>query len=179
MQRFGKQLEDLRRLLKIPGLSAAIVKDQQLIWAKGFGFSDYEHQVAATAETPYEIASLTVPLAATLLMQLVEQGKVSLDDPMSKYATSYTDDSVKVRHVLTHTSAGIPGERFQFNGNLFANLNAVMVKASAKPFRLLLAQNLLEKIGATGMAPGNDLDDDPKKMAEMLGEGKRADISWT
>src|SRR5947209_12364952 len=99
MKRFERQLEELRLRLKIPGMSAAIVKNQQLIWAKGFGFSDYENRVAATAETPYELASVTKPIAATLLMQLVEQGRVSLDDPMSKYSSNYTGDSIRVRHV--------------------------------------------------------------------------------
>ncbi|HKQ78183.1 MAG TPA: hypothetical protein VJ810_31075 [Blastocatellia bacterium] len=48
--RFEKQLEELREKLKIPGLSAAIVKDQKLLWAKGFGQADIENKIPATPE---------------------------------------------------------------------------------------------------------------------------------
>ena len=169
LTRFARQLEELRRLLKIPGMSAAIVKNQELIWAQGFGFSDYEHKVPATAATPYEIASISKTFGATLLMQLVEQGKVSLDDPMSKYSGEYKDDSIRVRHVLTHTSEGTPGNRYEYNGNLFDNLTDVVMKASGKRYRSLLSENILEKLATTGSSPGNDLADNQTKMAELLG----------
>jgi CubicO group peptidase (beta-lactamase class C family) len=171
ISRFERGLEELRNLLKIPGMSAAIIKDGRVLWANGFGFSDYENKVAATPETPYEIASLTKTFAATLLMQLVEQGKVSLDDPMSKYSDEYQDDRVKVRHVLTHTSeGGSPGESYQYNGNLFDNLTGVVMKASGKRYRLLLAENILAKIGMTATSPGNDYADNPAELAQLLGE---------
>jgi CubicO group peptidase (beta-lactamase class C family) len=170
MMRFAKELEQLRSLLKIPGMSAAILKDQQVIWAKGFGYSDYETRVAATPETPYEIASLTKTMAAILLMQLVEQGKVSLDDPMSKYSAEYKDDAIKVRHVLTMTSEGsAPGDQYSYNGNLFANLFDVIVKASGERFRKLLVKNILEKAGMNSTVPGNDVGDNPSEMAQLLG----------
>jgi len=172
INRLANELEELRQLLKIPGMSAAIVKDQRLIWAKGFGFSDYENKVPATPETPYEIASVSKTFGAILLMQLVEQGKVSLDDPMSKYSDAYKTDIVKIRHVLTHTSEGTPGDHYEYNGDLFANLFDPIVKASGQRYRLLLAENILRKIGTTGTAPGNDLNDptaDHAKMAELLG----------
>src|ERR1051326_36083 len=167
--RFEKQLEELRQRLRIPGMSAGIVEDQQLAWSNGFGFSDYQNKVAATGETPYEIASISKTFGATLLMQLIEDGKVSLDDPMAKYSADYTSDSVKVRHVLTHTSEGIPGEHYKYNGNLFDNLTDVVMKASGKRYRLLLSQNILEKLGTSGSSPGNDLDANPAKMSDMLG----------
>jgi CubicO group peptidase (beta-lactamase class C family) len=71
-----------------------------------------ENNLPATPQTPYRIASLTKTFASTLLMQLVEQGKLHLDDPMSNYAPHYKDDRVKVRHVLSHTSEGTPGTRY-------------------------------------------------------------------
>src|SRR5690242_9541935 len=77
--RFERQLEDLRQRLKIPGISAGIVRDGELTWSRGFGYSDPGMKAAAAPETPYEIASLSKPFGATLLMQLVEEGKVRLD----------------------------------------------------------------------------------------------------
>jgi CubicO group peptidase (beta-lactamase class C family) len=169
--RFERELEQLRTLLKIPGMSAGVVKDGRLIWARGFGYSDYENKVAATPETPYEIASLSKTFGATLLMQLVEQGKLSLDDPMSKFSDQYKGDLIKVRHVLTHTSEGaVPGETYKYNGNLFDNLTDVAIKASGKRYRLLLAENILDRLGTTGTSPGNDYADNPGGMAQLLGE---------
>src|SRR5262249_5365782 len=79
--RFEQQLDQLRTLLKIPRLSAAIVRDQQVAWDKGFGFADREKRVLATPETPYHIASLTKTFAATLILRLVEQGQLDPEEP--------------------------------------------------------------------------------------------------
>jgi len=106
LARFEKQADELRTLLKIPGLSAVIVKDQKVIWAKGFGFADFENRSPATPDTLYSIASLTKTFAGTLIMQLVEQGKLDLDGPVSHYSTDFKNDAVKVKHLLSHTSDG-------------------------------------------------------------------------
>ena len=78
-------LEDMRRELKIPGMSAALIKDQEFVWARGFGYADLENEVEATDDTAYYPASLTKTFASTILMQLVEQGKLDLDDPVSNH----------------------------------------------------------------------------------------------
>ena len=78
-------LESLRQELKIPAYSAAIVKDQKVIWAKGFGYADVENKIPASEHTAYHLASLTKTFASTILMQLVQDGKIKLDDPVSKY----------------------------------------------------------------------------------------------
>jgi CubicO group peptidase (beta-lactamase class C family) len=106
-------------------------------------------------------------------MQLVEQAKVGLDDPMSKYSEQYKDNLIKIRHVLTHTSEGAtPGDNYEYNGDLFGNLFDVVVKASGKRYRPFLVQDILERVGTTDGSPGNDLNDadsDHAKMAELLG----------
>ena len=71
--RFETQLESLRQELKIPAYSAAIVKDQKVIWAKGFGYADVENKIPATEHTAYHLASLTKTFASTILMQLVQE----------------------------------------------------------------------------------------------------------
>src|SRR5262245_30915666 len=57
LDRFEKQVDALRESLKIPGLSAVVVKDQKVLWAKGFGFADLENRVPAAPDTLYSIAS--------------------------------------------------------------------------------------------------------------------------
>jgi len=61
---FEQELEFLRQALKIPGMSAAIVQNQELVWTKGFGYADIENKVEATPDTPYLLASVTKPIAS-------------------------------------------------------------------------------------------------------------------
>src|SRR6185503_10783150 len=70
---FETQLESLRQELKIPAYSAAIVKNQKVIWAKGFGYADVENKIPATEHTAYHLASLTKTFASTILMRLVQE----------------------------------------------------------------------------------------------------------
>ena len=91
---------------KIPGLSVAVVRNGEIIHAKGYGVSNLELNVAATPETIYQSGSVGKQFTATLVMMLVEEGKLSLDDPISKYfdgAPAIWKD-IRVRHLLTHTS---------------------------------------------------------------------------
>jgi len=141
---FEKELEDLRQQLKIPGISAAIVKNQELVWAKGFGYADLENKVAAMPDTPYSLASVTKPIAAVLIMQLLEEGVIDLDAPISRYGVEVESEGVAtVRHLLTHTSEGVPGTAHNYNGNRYARLGGVMEGASGRTFARLLNERLL------------------------------------
>jgi CubicO group peptidase (beta-lactamase class C family) len=147
-------LENLRQELKIPAYSAAVVKDQKVLWAKGFGYADVENKIPATEHTPYHLASLTKTFASTILMQLVQEGKVKLDDPVSKYGIHLEGDGViKVRHLLSHTSEGNPGEQYRYNGNRFAELDKVVERAGGKSFAEQLIANNLEPLGMNETAP--------------------------
>jgi len=151
---FETQLESLRQELKIPAYSAAIVKNQKVIWAKGFGYADVENKIPATEHTAYHLASLTKTFASTILMQLVQEGKVNLDDPVSKYGVTLESNGViRVRHLFSHTSEGNPGERYSYNGNRFAELDKVVERASGKSFAQLLIANILDPLGMNETAP--------------------------
>src|SRR5437867_6339052 len=86
LRRFERVLDSLRQRVAIPGLSAAIVFDDSVIWSRGYGYADRDSQIAATPHTAYEVASLSKPFGAVLLLRLVHEGTVRLDDPMSKYS---------------------------------------------------------------------------------------------
>lgn len=147
-------LESLRQELKIPAYSAAIVKDQKVLWAKGFGYADVENKIPATEHTPYHLASLTKTFASTILMQLVQEGKIKLDDPVAKYGINLESEGViRVRHLLSHTSEGNPGEQYRYNGNRFAELDKVVQVATGKSFGELLIANILEPLGMNETAP--------------------------
>src|SRR5688572_12186380 len=107
-----------------------------------------------------------------LVMQLVEQGKLDLDEPMSHYATAFKDDSVKVRHIITHTSAGIPGERFRYSGNLYGHLTAVLEKKTGKKFSELVVETFFEPLGMTSSVPYHNVVVDADKWTATLGKDK-------
>jgi CubicO group peptidase (beta-lactamase class C family) len=152
--RFETLLESLRQELKIPAYSAAIVKDQKVIWAKGFGYADVENKIPATEHTAYHLASLTKTFASTILMRLVQDGTIKLDDPVSKYGITLESDGViRVRHLLSHTSEGNPGEQYRYNGNRFAELDKVVERATGKSFAELLIANILDPLGMNETAP--------------------------
>jgi serine beta-lactamase-like protein LACTB len=92
----------------IPGLSAAIVSERQLRWSGAFGMADLENFVPAKKETVYRLASVTKPITATAVLQLVEAGKVDLDAPIQRYVPAFPEKQwpVTVRHLLSH-QAGI------------------------------------------------------------------------
>jgi CubicO group peptidase (beta-lactamase class C family) len=91
---------------KIPGVSLAIVKDGQIVYAKGYGLANVEHNVAVKPETVFQSGSIGKQFTAAAVMLLVEEGKISLDDKINKYFVDAptTWSGITVRHLLTHTS---------------------------------------------------------------------------
>ena len=100
----------------LPGLSIAIVFDQEIVWAKGYGYSDLEKKIPATPATVYRIGSVTKLFTSTAILQLRDQGKLRLDDPVSMHLpwfrvrNPFPDaPEITIRQLLTHTS-GLPRE---------------------------------------------------------------------
>ena len=122
IEAFERQVDADRNALGIPGLSIAVIQDGEVLSARGFGFADIEHRIPATADTLYHLASVTKTFTAILVLRLVEQGKLDLDEPVSHYSSDFKDDAVRIKHLLSHTSAGVPGERFQYDGNRRSSL---------------------------------------------------------
>jgi D-alanyl-D-alanine carboxypeptidase len=91
---------------RIPGLSLAVVKNGQTVLAEGYGLANVELNVPAKPDTVFKIGSVSKQFIASGIMLLVQQGKVSLDDKISKYleGTPETWSAITVRHLLTHTS---------------------------------------------------------------------------
>jgi CubicO group peptidase (beta-lactamase class C family) len=151
---FGEELEEIRQMLRIPGMSAAIVKDDQMVWARGFGYADVADQILATPDTPFHLASLTKPFAAVVVMQLVEEGLIDLDDPIAEYGIDLESSGViRVRHLLSHTSEGEPGAEFIYNGWRYYFLDPIIQSVTGKSFREFLAERVLTPLEMDNTAP--------------------------
>ena len=154
LQGFEAQLDSLRVELTIPGMSAAIAKDGEIVWSMGFGHADAVEGRPATPTTPFHLASLTKPFAATIVMQLVEDGSVGLDDPVSEYGVDLEADGIiRVRHLLNHTSEGVPGSHYAYSGGRFAELDRVIQGATGRTFGELLVEEILQPLQLGHTAP--------------------------
>jgi len=92
--------------LHIPGLSLAIVQDGRITRAQGYGFANLEQKTPAHRQTVYEIGSNTKQFTAAAIMMLVEEEKVHLDDPLTKYFPEAPQAwrGITIQHLLSHTS---------------------------------------------------------------------------
>jgi CubicO group peptidase (beta-lactamase class C family) len=90
----------------IPGLSIAVIKNGETIKTAAYGQASIELHVPATTNTVFELASLTKPFVAAAIMLLVQDQKLALDDPISRYIdkTPIEWRSITIRHLLSHTS---------------------------------------------------------------------------
>jgi CubicO group peptidase (beta-lactamase class C family) len=90
----------------IPGLSLVVLRDGKIIKAKGYGHASLEFSVPARPETVYELASATKPFVATAVLLLVQDGKLALEDKVSKFVenTPPTWKDITIRYLLSHTS---------------------------------------------------------------------------
>jgi CubicO group peptidase (beta-lactamase class C family) len=94
---------------RIPGMSVAVLRGDSVLLARGYGLANLEHRVPATDSTVYAVGSLGKQFTAAAIVLLSQQGRLGLDDPITRYLPegSAVWSGVTIRHLLTHTS-GIP-----------------------------------------------------------------------
>ncbi|MFH1253839.1 MAG: serine hydrolase [bacterium] len=88
--------------------SVLVAKDGKILLCKGYGMANYEHDIPNTPQTKFRLASITKQFTAMAVMQLQEQGLLSVNDTLSKYIPDYpSGNKITIHHLLTHTS-GVP-----------------------------------------------------------------------
>jgi CubicO group peptidase (beta-lactamase class C family) len=109
-QRYDSELREFEafaaaemKAQQMPGLSVAVMKGD-FLWSKGFGWADVENRVPASAESSYRMASVTKPMTAVAVLELVEQGKIDLDAEVQKYVPDFPRKNypITVRQLLAH-----------------------------------------------------------------------------
>jgi CubicO group peptidase (beta-lactamase class C family) len=103
----------------VQGLSIALVDDQNLVWAQGFGHADVANRVPAGPDTVYRVGSISKLFTDTAVMQLAEQGRIDIDRPLQTYLREFSIKSrdpqaapITPRTLMTH-HAGLPADRLQ------------------------------------------------------------------
>lgn len=181
-ERFARRADLIRQSLDVPGMSLAVLHKQAVILARGFGLVDVASGTSATETTPYPIASITKTFAAAVIMKLVDEGKLDLDEPISKYdprsaqwcarlkpvseAPAKGDTSaaerITLRHLLSHTSQGTPGTSFEYSSVLFAHLTAIIDAVSPRSYVRSVDHDILDPLSMSDTALGAK---DPSKQA--------------
>jgi CubicO group peptidase (beta-lactamase class C family) len=159
---------DLAQLLKdgrVPGLSFALIRDGKIVETKALGVRDTSTGSPVDENTIFEAASLSKPVFAYAVLQLVDAGVLSLDTPLSKYLPGYVADdpraaTITVRHVLSQTS-GLqnwrsktsplktwfqPGERFSYSGEGFIWLQRAVEAVTGESFNAVMARLVFDPL---------------------------------
>ncbi len=132
-----------------PGAAVAVIRDNQVVLTRAYGMANIEGAVANSPATIFRLASITKPFTAIAVLQLMESGKLTLDDPLSKYISDYPSAAtVRISHLLHHT-AGIPdftpidevkkrplefepGTRLSYSNNGYLLLGHIIEKVSGQ-----------------------------------------------
>lgn len=181
--RFEGIVQRLMRDLKTPSLSAIILKDQQVVWEKAWGYADVENKIKATLDTPYGLASVTKALASVVFFRNVEKGLISLEDRASKYdAFAYRHkypnaDDIKLKHVMSHTTLDPVGTIWRYDGDRYDVLGKAIKRASGRSFREQFMNDIAGPLGMTRTAP-NPVDPELQdRFRSYLGsQGKKLNI---
>jgi CubicO group peptidase (beta-lactamase class C family) len=153
--RFSDYLESLRVQAGIPGLSAAVVGPKGIEWERAFGLQDIERLVPMRTDTPVHIDGLTEALSATLVLQCVEEQRLSLDDRIGRYRSEAPDPLLTLRQILTHTN-GSANPSYSYRPDRLAPLTAAIRACTGDSFRETLA-NLFDRLAMTDSVPGPDV----------------------
>jgi CubicO group peptidase (beta-lactamase class C family) len=180
----------------IPAISVAIVRNGKIIKLKSYGVANIELDVAATPDSAFQVASTTKPFTGVLLMRLVEHGKLSLDDPITKYISEAPEAwrQITVRHLATHSSglsdayptekvktadeaiqaaaklplAYTPGSRSAYGLTDFVMLARIMEKMSGQSFPVLLAEQIASPLGLTSTRFSNAVENGPVRISDLV-----------
>ena len=101
-------VRDVMAAQRVPGMAVAVIRRGEIVTSQGYGLANVEHNVPVTPQTIFQSGSLGKQFTATAIMLQVQDGTLSLTDPLAKFFTGPdTWRTITVRHLLTHTS-GIP-----------------------------------------------------------------------
>lgn len=151
----------------VPGLSIAVIRDGKIIWTDAFGVRNNETREPLTTDTPFEAASFSKAAFAYAVLNLCEQGKLSLDTPLWNYRPNYflpADDPrsklITTRMILSHTSGlhyrpddksvqihSTPGEKWFYSAMGYGYLQRIVEHITGQPVEGFMQTNLLKPFG--------------------------------
>jgi CubicO group peptidase (beta-lactamase class C family) len=161
LERFGDYVESLRLQTGIPGLAVAIVGNNAVLWQRAFGRQDIERSIAARTDTPFQLDGLTQVFTATMVLRCVEEGTLSLSDPVGNlisptYRPRPAEPNATVGQLLTHTSGTPANLVFAYRPERLEPLVPVVRTCAVSSFRKTLS-NMFEQLAMVDSVPGPDI----------------------
>src|SRR4029453_7933347 len=154
LTRFGDYLEALRVQTGIPGMAATIVGVNDVAYERTFGQQDLERSVTTRMDTPFHVDGLTQTITAVLVLRCAEQGRISLDDQIVRFAPGDPDEGATIRQILTHTTTS---GTFVYQPQRFDVLKTVIDKCnSAASFRAAVFADVINRFAMNDSVPGPD-----------------------
>ena len=150
-------LESMRQQAGIPGMSAAVVFDESIVWERGFGYQNLASRIPATPDTPYLVGDMTGAVAAVLLLECVEQRRVGLDEPFERYGLTSPEPDATLRRLLSHEAPAGAKDPFEYNPDRFAQLTPLMEWCAPQPYRKSVSHRILNRLAMQDSVPGTDL----------------------
>ncbi|MBX2818105.1 MAG: beta-lactamase family protein [Rhodothermaceae bacterium] len=112
-------IRDQAARFHVPGIAVGVVKQDSLIWSKGYGWADLERKIPMRTDGVMNIASISKTITATAVMQLWERGRIDLDTDINQYVPvevrnpHFPEKALTIRHLLTHTSSIRDGSAYR------------------------------------------------------------------
>jgi CubicO group peptidase (beta-lactamase class C family) len=154
LTRFGDYLEALRVQTGIPGMAMIMVGLNDVAYERSFGQQDLERSVATRMDTPFHVEGLTQTITAVLVLRCAEEGRISLEDQIVRFAPGNPDEGATVRQILTHTTTS---GAFSYQPQRFDVLKTVVDYCnSAKSFRTAVFADVINRFGMNDSVPGPD-----------------------
>ncbi len=154
--RFGDYLESLRVQAGIPGMVAAVIGRTSVQWERVFGAADVERNIPTRIDTPMHVDGLTEMFTASLVLRCVEEGRLSLDDRISRFRPSSPDGALTLRQVMTHTNGAPDNPVYQYRPDRLENLAIAIRTCTQDSYRETLA-NLFDQFAMIDSVPGPDV----------------------
>ena len=166
-----EQLEQQRQTQHVPGMAIAVVKDDEVVLAHGFGVASVEEETPVAPETIFAIGSSTKAFTATLVGMLVDEGKMAWDDPITDYlpyfrmdiASTDESDEITLRDVLSHRT-GFTRMSLLFAGSELPREEVLLDATKAEPYASFREEFYYSNVMymsagvAAGKADGTDWD---------------------
>jgi CubicO group peptidase (beta-lactamase class C family) len=176
LDRLGDEIVSWIANGELVGAELLVIKDGKAVCHEAYGWGDREARRPLRRNSIFTIQSMSKPFTATAALMLVEEGKLSLDDPVSRYVQGFTHDSITVRHLLSHTSGFIhdgdwydytsadasleelveewphrdperPVGSFNYADFNYATLAYIVTKASGIPIAHFIEQRIIRPLG--------------------------------
>ncbi len=151
----GAYLEALRVQAGIPGLAAAIVGANGIVWERAFGYQDQELAIPITPDTAFHLDGVTQVVVASLVLRCVEDGRLRLDDAIGHFDPDSPDADATLREILTHTTASAEGRMFDYRPERLDSLRLPVEACTAVSFHEAIA-SWLDALGMADSVPGPD-----------------------